>query len=411
MRLRWFLSSKVRQTCDLCGHVRKLRNGQCDVLSPQALKAIDEALRETQGAVEANADAETLAKRADELEKAAQKWIRPYPNAEWRENIEVFLVAIVVAMAIRTFFLQPFKIPTSSMQPTLFGVTVEPLYDPGFKMPGLLARIWDVAARGAIYHEVIAPQDGRVVDYGTPEHFLRFFNKETVGVQYQDGSKDDFTLWFTPDQGPNDSREQRFEHRTGLEDHTQFHKGEPIIRFVETTGDHLFVDRLSYNFRRPERGEIVVFKTAGLPMRDTNQFYIKRLVGLPGEAVSIGKDRHARINGKRLDASTPHFENVYGFNPKIPPRADVYLEDTNYNGHVLIPHTDNLPDSYLQTERDSIMVRDKHYLVFGDNTVSSYDSRYWRDVPEENFIGKAFFVYWPITSAAPAAGRFGWGQR
>ena len=57
------------------------------------------------------------------LEKVANKWLKPYPNAAWRENVEVLLVALAVAMGIRTFFLQPFKIPTGSMQPTLYGVT------------------------------------------------------------------------------------------------------------------------------------------------------------------------------------------------------------------------------------------------------------------------------------------------
>ncbi len=55
----------------------------------------------------------------DGLEKAANKWLKPYPNATIRENVEVLLVALAVAMGIRTFFLQPFKIPTGSMQPTL----------------------------------------------------------------------------------------------------------------------------------------------------------------------------------------------------------------------------------------------------------------------------------------------------
>jgi signal peptidase I len=407
MRLRWFLSGTVRRTSDMLGHVRKLRNAQRDVLAPQSLRAIDEALQQTAAALDAGADDETLARRADELEKAANKWLKPYPNAEWRENVEVFLVAIVVAMAIRTFFLQPFKIPTSSMQPTLFGVTVEPLYDANFVMPGLLARVFDLVVEGAIYHEVIAPQDGAVMRPGPPEHFLRFFNKQTVSVRYKDGAEASFTLWFTPDMTPNET----FEQRTGLSQHTQFHKGEPIVRFVETTGDHLFVDRLTYNFRRPERGEIIVFKTAGLdmlgPNPDTNQFYIKRLVGLPGETVSIGQDRHARIDGRRLDAATPHFENVYSFDTNIPARPNILLKDQYYNGHILIPD----PRSHLQTEGDSMPVRDKHYLVFGDNTVTSYDSRYWRDIPEKNIIGKAFFVYWPITSAAPAPSRFGWGQR
>ena len=59
-----------------------------------------------------------------------------------------------------------------------------------------------------------------------------------------------------------------------------------------------------------------------------DQFYIKRLVAMGGEKVQIGDDRHLLINGKRLDASTPHFEKVYGFDPKAPPR------DSHYSGHV-----------------------------------------------------------------------------
>ena len=76
------------------------------------------------------------------LETAANKWLKPYPNPAWRENIEVLLVALAVAMGIRTFFLQPFKIPTGSMQPTLFGVTSENLLaDTHFKVPTGWARV------------------------------------------------------------------------------------------------------------------------------------------------------------------------------------------------------------------------------------------------------------------------------
>ncbi len=407
MTLRWLFSAQVRQTTELCGHVRRLCAAQRDVLAPPALQAMDAALQNTKAALQANADKETLAKSAAELEKTANKWLRPYPHAEWRENVEVFLVAIVVAMGIRTFFLQPFKIPTSSMQPTLFGVTVDPLYEAGYPMPGLWARIYRLAVQGAIYHEVIAPQDGEVINAGPPEHFLRFFNKQTVFVRYQGGAEDSFTLWFTPDQGPTD---RPFEERIGLANHLQFHKGEPIIRFAETTGDHLFVDRLTYNFRRPERGEIIVFKTKGIihPQMDQSQFYIKRLVGLPGESVGIGKDRHAIINGRRLDSTTPHFANVYSFDPKIPARDSHLLKDQFYNGHILLPPE---RDGYLHTEAERMVVPDKHYLVFGDNTATSFDARYWGTVPQENIIGRSFFIYWPISSLAPAPSRFGWGQR
>ena len=405
MILRWFFSATVRQTSDLCGQVRKLRDAQRDVLSPQALQGIDAALRQTQAALAAGADKETLAKSAADLEKTAGKWLQPYPHAEWRENIEVFLVAIVVAMAIRTFFLQPFKIPTSSMQPTLFGVTIDPLYDPAYQMPGLFTRLYRLAVQGAIYHEVIAPQDGAVVSVGPPEHFLRFFNKQTVFVRYQDGSEVPITLWFTPDYDSN----RPFMEVTGLANHPRFRKGEPILRFAETTGDHLFVDRLTYNFRRPERGEIIVFQTKGIvyPGMDQRQFYIKRLVGLPGDAVSIGEDRHVRINGRRLDNRTPHFANVYSFDPKMAPADHHSLKDQFYSGHILLPDRPNL----FQRESDTRVVADRQYLVFGDNTYSSFDSRYWGGVPQENIIGRSFFIYWPIGSLAPAPSRFGWGQR
>ena len=97
-------------------------------------------------------------------------------------------------------------------------------------------------------------------------------------------------------------------------------------------GDHLFVDRITYNFRPPKRGEIIVFETKGIDSLPQDQFYIKRMVAMGGERVQIGDDRHLIINGKRLDASTPHFENVYSFNPKEPPR------DSHYSGHVNFPY-------------------------------------------------------------------------
>jgi len=89
------------------------------------------------------------------------------------------------------------------------------------------------------------------------------------------------------------------------------------VKFRIQAGDHLFVDRLTFNFRKPERGEIAVFETKGIQNERMaqDQFYIKRLVALPGEHVQIGNDRHLRINGQRLDASTPHFENVYVLTP------------------------------------------------------------------------------------------------
>jgi signal peptidase I len=149
-----------------------------------------------------------------------------------------------------------------------------------------------------------------------------------------------------------------------------------------------------------------------------DQFYIKRLVALPGDHVQIGNDRHLRINGVRLDASTPHFERVYGFDPNQPPRESQF--SGHVNGTVAVNYglypglAPNFPDeetvftnelldvtNYLTGEGQPI----DSYMVMGDNTCNSFDSRAWGPFPARNIIGKSFFVYWPLTA------RFGWGNQ
>jgi signal peptidase I len=391
MTLRWFLSSQFRHTSELWGHLCKLRDAQCDLLEPQDLQILDGALQETKAALDTRADDQTMAARADDLEKAAQHCLRPYPHPEWRDNVEVLLVAIAVAMAVRTFFAQPFKIPTGSMQPTLYGVTVQDRRDdPNFVMPGLLRRVCEFALHGAIYHQVIAQDDGAFDQAGPLQHAFGVVNKQTFWVRYRRGGAPvPITILGGPDESPFDTTE----HRLGLVDdfHTPLHfrKGSPILQCVEYTGDHLFVDRLTYNFRRPGRGEIIVFKTTGIPIpgQTADQYYIKRLIGLPGESISIGDDRHVRVNGVRLDASTPHFKNVYGFNPNMPAR------ESHYSGHIL--QSDYR--SQLKTSADHLKLKNQQYAVFGDNTMNSADSRYWGGFPRQNIMGRAWLVYWPYS--------------
>jgi signal peptidase I len=161
---------------------------------------------------------------------------------------------------------------------------------------------------------------------------------------------------------------------------------------------------MTYNFRAPERGEIIVFATQGIDGLPQDQFYIKRMVAMGNEKVQIGDDRHLIINGKRLDASTAHFEKVYSFNPKEPPG------ESQYSGHVnekvVNEYYPGFPGSLARLFPDPsavFAVQPDHYMVMGDNTMNSLDSRTWGDFPAGNVIGKSFFVYWPITD------RFGWG--
>jgi signal peptidase I len=416
MMLRWFTSKTVREALTVHKHYRRLLAAQRDLLSPQASAPVQAKLDELMAAIQ---DGHTgkINIKADELQQTAEKWLKRYPNAGWRENVEVLLVALAVAMAIRTFFLQPFKIPTGSMQPTLFGVVSTPDFTRAYEMarygmeeqfkaefgrqmptqqaleiPTGWARVKSFF-EGNSYVHLVAPADGQVEKIDPPVgiKLINFWQDITFAGQ-------SYRIWFPPDYGESD-----LAHRAGIFRDRVYHKGDDIIKLRVSAGDHLFVDRVTYNFRKPDRGEIIVFATAGTEISAQDQFYIKRLTVLPNERVSIGNDRHMRINGTRIDASVPHFENVYGFNPDKPPG------ESQYSGHVngfvaqefnLYPVAPRFPDA------DTVFTNGPDtMMVFGDNTCNSSDSRTWGTLPANNVIGKSFFVYWPLTS------RFGWGNR
>ena len=425
--LRWFISQNVRHACAVHKHYRRLLAAQRDILPATAIAEVQVKLDELTAAIREGHKGRTNIK-AEELQFAAEKNIKPYPAAAWRENVEVLLVALAVAMAIRTFFLQPFKIPTGSMQPTLFGVTSTPNFSMAVGMadrfeelannnyqvpdeakdalhkevlaqieqqktviiPDIWQRIKD-GFHGVTYVHFVAPVDGQVEAETPPWPGAMFslYQKFKFAGEWH-------TVWFPPDYGDTDLR-----HHAGLIHGRTYKQGDDVIRLKANAGDHLFVDRMTYNFRKPERGETIVFATVGTQITLQDQFYIKRLTVLPGEKVSIGNDRHMRINGQRLDASTPHFGNVYGFNPDKPPRESQF--SGHLNGTVAQQYGIAPVAPQFEDEEKVYQNGPDAYMVFGDNTCNSSDSRTWGSLPTKNVIGKNFFVYWPLTA------RFGCG--
>jgi signal peptidase I len=123
-----------------------------------------------------------------------------------------------------------------------------------------------------------------------------------------------------------------------------------------TNHERIFINKFVYRFEPIQRGDIVVF---WYPL-DPSKSYIKRVVGLPGEAVSI-RDGRVYVNDKPLQESY------------IPP---AYLDHQSY------PVTIVEPD---------------HYFVLGDHRESSNDSRVWGAVDRKYIYGKAVFVYWPVS--------------
>lgn len=148
-------------------------------------------------------------------------------------------------------------------------------------------------------------------------------------------------------------------------------------------GDRIFVDRASRFKTTPQRGDIMVFYPPSEQLKNTpwklfarltgffckDIAYIKRVVGMPGDKFELKSDENGKytvyINDKPLEE--PYIQSPYDY----PPCTEAMV-----CGPVKIPA--------------------KHYFMMGDNRGNSQDSRYWGFLPEDRFIGKAVFVFWPF---------------
>jgi signal peptidase I len=131
--------------------------------------------------------------------------------------------------------------------------------------------------------------------------------------------------------------------------------------------DRLIIDKVSYRFTNPVRGDIVVFNpTAELERQKFHDAFIKRVIGLPGDRVEV-KAGKVYVNDQVL--------------------TEKYLDEApQYNWK----STELTPDG---------IVPEGHYLVLGDNRNNSYDSHYWGFVPKDKIVGKAVVRFWPINRA------------
>jgi hypothetical protein len=236
-----YFSKTLRQAKVMRKHVQKLADHQRDILPPQDLAAITTALDGLQKAITERADKEVLEKEMENLAQTAEKRLKPYPNASYRENVEVLLVALAVAMGIRTFFVQPFKIPTGSMQPTLFGVNSTPdhSHPPSdetvedsatFEVPKGWPRIREWFG-GVSYVDIKAKTEGELENVDPTIEFLNFKMHQPVKFlifsileTLQIGGKTHW-IWFPPDYGGS-----TLAGRAGLRPHQYFKKGEQVVK-------------------------------------------------------------------------------------------------------------------------------------------------------------------------------------
>src|SRR5687768_13169611 len=128
-------------------------------------------------------------------------------------------------------------------------------------------------------------------------------------------------------------------------------------------GEYLVIDEISYRFGDPQRGQVVVLHP---PTSQSKDFYIKRIIGLPGEKIEID-------NGKITIFNQAHPDGV------------VLEEDYLPNQNLSYPH-----DTSVVGGRKILTLKSDEYFVMGDNRLASSDSRDWGPLPRSEIIGKVF---------------------
>lgn len=356
-----------------------------DILSPEQKQALREIER-----APAQCDRNSLETMRQTLVdcKNRYKAVLPSPRHAWvREYLDVLAVAVAVAFGIRGLFLQPFKIPTSSMQPTLFGIhyiakdgQVNPLLG---KLPSFADYLLFSCERA----KVVIEKEGT----------LRGFNNEIMFNQFNRYSLSPYTSFYIDDVKytlPGTAAKvneytglfRNFDGEGYVDNRILYHKGQVLCNGWLSSGDHLFVDRFSHLLFGLNRGDVVVFNTEnifynGRALAKKGYYYIKRLAGLPGDTLKI-------VNNKLFirPKDKTEFKPVTDFAPGF---AKLYSGKGGYHGHWNVPAEHDLSEGYTLPE-DS-------YFMLGDNSRNSLDSRYWGTVPRKNIVGKALFVFWPIS--------------
>src|SRR3954465_11750629 len=154
-----FTSRIVKHSKLLLRHAQKFLRYKADVLDETQREEIAAGMRRLHAALRQR-DRKQVEARAEALDGQLHQ-LQPITwESHWRENVEVILVAIVVAVAIRSYFLQPFKIPTGSMQPTLDGIIGSPSENPP---PNLARKIVDFVVLGRNYIDVVSQEDDQIL--------------------------------------------------------------------------------------------------------------------------------------------------------------------------------------------------------------------------------------------------------
>ena len=287
-----------------------------------------------------------------------------------RNFLDLIIVVGAVAFGIRALFFQPFKIPTGSMQPTLYGIHYMESTPLGKDLPSFLNYALFAARRAKL--EV--KEEGEVTFHSYKNSF---FND---GVDFSIGSH----RYFLP------GEPRKVWEYAGLEEGMACSKGEVKADGFLSMGDHLFVERFSIYLTPLKRGEVMIFTTADLtvggePLSASSGFYyVKRLVALPGDTVRI-RDNQLFVKA----AGEKEFKPIQTLAPRT---ARLYSGKGGYQGHL-----SSMGEYRLYGVEEDYVIPKDSYFMLGDNSAFSLDSRFFGAVPRRNLVGRSWFIFWPFS--------------
>ncbi len=412
------LPALIAKAKDLLRLTAKVRSYRQDILSPEELETLNALDAKLSKLLKSPPHLETLQHAYQALDQALKRCGgKIYPVSALGENVEMFFVAALVALGIRTFFFQPFKIPTNSMYPTYAGFLPKVYRVEDESLQGLKG-LWRTLTLGSTQYRLRAPKEG-VLSLGMfppkerqrshswtyyrlvkgrkymgllPEiqrEYCLFVGDMPLSIRVpEDVSLDDMFLQaYFPEYKSFQEVLQSYSMTSSalgsvlkLDTGRKVKAGQSCLSFEIQSGDMLFVSRMVYHFSPPKVGDPIVFRTRSLEaMHDLlgtkeDKYYIKRLVGLEGDVLQIKPPvlyhNHQPIQGVKA------FEN----NAK---------QRLGYPGY---------QDYGMFSYGKSHTVSPASVYAMGDNSSHSFDSRYWGPVPKKELIGRAAFVFYPFTS-------------
>jgi signal peptidase I len=274
---------------------------------------------------------------------------RPVRRLGWIGWLAFVVLAVAIGPAERILlrqFIRPFKVPTGAMQPTICGSRV-------YEEQPEHSRLIDWIIRGNKFVEVRAANSG-------------ILSESRMGT-YMIGDK----FCHLPPLA-----------RPCVQPGQSVSEGQILWAGVVKVGDHVFAEMFTYRLRKPNRGDIVVFRPDHIKNLNPDGIYVKRVAGLPGERVRIDPP-FLVVNDQKV--TEPLIFKM------ISDKAEGYAGFQCGPG----PGTESDGEIPVKSSEEIILGKDEYFLL-GDNTRNSYDSRFCGPVQRKNIIGLVTRIYWPF---------------